>query len=79
MADRSDPFGIDAGEVLAVMDSGAYFTALESSFGFPRPAVVAAADGRARLVRRRETFDDMLSRDAFALPHAPRSRKEIQS
>ena len=28
------------GETLAVMDSGAYFTAQESSFGFPRPAVV---------------------------------------
>jgi diaminopimelate decarboxylase len=57
------------GEVLAVMDSGAYFTALESSFGFARPAVVGVADGRARLLRRRETFDDMVARDASPRVH----------
>ncbi len=51
------------GEVLAVMDSGAYFTALESSFGFPRPAIVAVGDGAPRLLRRRETFADMTARD----------------
>jgi diaminopimelate decarboxylase len=27
----------------------------------PRPAVVAVRDGQARLVLRRETFDDLLS------------------
>lgn len=51
------------GEVLAVMDSGAYFTALESSFGFYRPAIVAIDGGRTRLLRRSETFDDSVSRD----------------
>ncbi|MGD0782789.1 MAG: hypothetical protein ABSA30_08025, partial [Candidatus Aminicenantales bacterium] len=50
------------GEVLAVMDSGAYFTAQEHSFGFYRPAV-AAVNGRARLVRRREIFADAVGRD----------------
>ena len=50
------------GEVLAVMDSGAYFTAQEHNFGFYRPAV-AAVNGRARLVRRRESFADAISRD----------------
>ena len=27
----------------------------------PRPAVVAVADGAARLVRRRETYEDLLA------------------
>jgi diaminopimelate decarboxylase len=54
-----------AGEVLAVMDSGAYFTAMESSFGFPRPAIVAVSGGRHWIVRRRETHDDMVERDFF--------------
>jgi diaminopimelate decarboxylase len=54
---------VEPGEVLAVMDSGAYFTALESSFGFPRPAIVVVRDGRHRLTRRRETFADMTLRD----------------
>jgi diaminopimelate decarboxylase len=52
------------GEVLALMDTGAYFTALESSFGFSRPAIVLARDGAHSLIRRRETFDDMIARDS---------------
>jgi diaminopimelate decarboxylase len=55
------------GEVLALMDSGAYFTALESSFGFPRPAIAVAENGRHRLARRREIFADMVGRDEFCL------------
>jgi len=53
---------VHPGEILAVMDSGAYFTAQEHSFGFYRPAV-AAVNGRARLVRRRESFTDAIGRD----------------
>lgn len=53
------------GEVIAIMDSGAYFIAQESSFGFPRPAVVAVRGGERRLVRRRETFADLTGRDHF--------------
>lgn len=56
---------VSVGEVLAIMDSGAYFTALESSFGFPRPAIVAVNGASHRLVRTRETFDEMIARDRF--------------
>jgi diaminopimelate decarboxylase len=56
---------VKSGEILAIMDTGAYFTALESSFGFPRPAIVAVNDDSCILVRNRETFDDMISRDRF--------------
>lgn len=63
------------GEVVAVMDSGAYFIAQESSFGFPRPAVVAVSGGRPRLVRRRETFEDLTARDV--VDHPGRDRGPI--
>jgi diaminopimelate decarboxylase len=51
------------GDVLALMDSGAYFTAMESNFGHPRPPYVTVENGRARLLRRRENPSDLLARD----------------
>ena len=54
---------IVAGDILAIMDSGAYFTSWESNFGFPRPAIIAVADGKHRILRRRETFQEMVQRD----------------
>jgi diaminopimelate decarboxylase len=56
---------VKPGEVLAIMDSGAYFTSWESNFGYPRPAVIEVAGGKHRLIRRRETFRDMMERDEF--------------
>lgn len=53
------------GEIIAVMDSGAYFTSWESSFGFPRPAIVSAINGKHTLLRARETFDKAVSLDYF--------------
>ena len=58
---------VKPGEILAIMDSGAYFTSWESNFGFPRPAVIDVADGKHRVLRRRETFEDMMERDVCAL------------
>ena len=52
-----------SGDVLAICDAGAYFTVQESNFGFPRPAILAVREGAARVLRRRETFDDMVARD----------------
>ncbi len=59
------------GDVLAVCDAGAYFTVQESNFGFPRPPIVSVNDGEAKLLRRRETFDDMVARDlTLGVDHA---------
>ncbi|MBI2000821.1 MAG: hypothetical protein HYS69_06530 [candidate division NC10 bacterium] len=55
------------GDVIAVMDSGAYFLALEANFGFPRTPVVMVSDGHDRIVRRRETWEEMASRDVFGV------------
>ena len=49
------------GDVLAVPATGAYTLALGSTYnGVPRPAAVLVRDGEARLIRRRETVDDLL-------------------
>ena len=56
---------IAAGEMIAILDSGAYFNSWESSFGFPRPAIVSVVDGRHFLLRDRESFDHMFSLDTF--------------
>jgi diaminopimelate decarboxylase len=56
---------ISAGEIIAILDSGAYFTSWESSFGFPRPAIVSALNGRHSLLRARESFEHMMSLDTF--------------
>ncbi|MFH0992582.1 MAG: hypothetical protein V1799_21495 [bacterium] len=54
---------VRSGEILAVMDSGAYFTQLESSFGFARPAIVGVNAGSHHLMRDRETFAQSIERD----------------
>ena len=54
---------IERGEILALMDTGAYFNAMESNFGFPRPAIVSVTNNKAELVRLRENFSTMVFRD----------------
>lgn len=50
------------GDLLAVAATGAYCYSMSSRYNLiGRPAVVAVRDGRARLVLRRETVDDLLS------------------
>jgi diaminopimelate decarboxylase len=50
------------GDVLAVPATGAYTLGMGSNYnGVPRPAAVLVAGGEARLIRRRETVDDLLS------------------
>jgi diaminopimelate decarboxylase len=49
------------GDVLAVPATGAYTLALGSTYnGVARPAVVLVTHGEARLIRARETVDDLL-------------------
>jgi diaminopimelate decarboxylase len=53
------------GDVLAVPGTGAYTLGMGSNYnGVPRPAAVLANGGRARLIRRRETVDDLLAFDS---------------
>jgi diaminopimelate decarboxylase len=44
--------------------TGAYTLAMGSNYNaVPRPAAVLVADGEARLIRRRETLDDLLGQE----------------
>jgi diaminopimelate decarboxylase len=50
------------GDVLAVAGTGAYTLSMASNYNSVlRPAAVLVANGEARLVRRRETLDDLLA------------------
>jgi diaminopimelate decarboxylase len=50
------------GDLLAVPATGAYTLAMASNYnGVPRPAAVLVRDGQVRLVRRRETVEDLLA------------------
>jgi diaminopimelate decarboxylase len=49
------------GDLVAVPSSGAYHLSMASNYNLSlRPAVVVVANGAARLVRRRETYEDLL-------------------
>ena len=53
------------GDLLAVPATGAYTLGMASNYnGVPRPAAVLVRDGDARLIRRRETIDDLLELEA---------------
>jgi diaminopimelate decarboxylase len=52
------------GDVLVTPATGAYGHAMANNYnGVPRPPVIFCRDGEAREVVRRETWDDLLSRD----------------
>jgi diaminopimelate decarboxylase len=49
------------GDLLAVPGTGAYTLGMSSNYNaVPRPAAVLVADGEARLIRRRESLDEVL-------------------
>jgi len=51
---------ITAGDVIAIPDCGAYCLPMASNYnGSLKPAIVVVREGEARLIRRRETFDDL--------------------
>jgi len=51
----------DEGELLAVRDTGAYGFSMASTYNLrPRPAEVLVDEGAFHLIRRRETFDDLV-------------------
>jgi diaminopimelate decarboxylase len=55
---------IEAGELIAIPMSGAYHLSMSSNYnGARRPAVMWLENGRAQLIQRRETIDDLTQRD----------------
>jgi diaminopimelate decarboxylase len=57
---------LHAGDVICLPAAGAYCLAMASNYnGMPRPEVLMVGDGRARVMRRRETLDDLLAAEVF--------------
>ena len=55
---------IEEGELIAIPASGAYHLSMSSNYnGSRKPAVVLLEEGRAKIIMRRETTDDLLKRD----------------
>lgn len=54
-----------AGDIVAVPDSGAYCLAMASNYNASlKSAIVMVNGGRARLIRRRETYEDLMRCDS---------------
>jgi diaminopimelate decarboxylase len=63
-ADLAEP---RVGDVIAVPVTGAYGHSMANNYnGQPRPPIVLVRDGEARLVTRRETYEDLIRRDVDA-------------
>ena len=57
---------LEAGDLIAIPASGAYAPAMASNYNWsPRPAIVMVKDGKSRLIRRRETYQDMMLADVM--------------
>ena len=57
---------VEEGELIAIPVSGAYHLSMSSNYnGARRPAVVWLEEGRARLIVRRETVDELTRRDSI--------------
>jgi diaminopimelate decarboxylase len=58
------PDDLEVGDLLATPVTGAYGHSMASNYNkVPRPPVVFVQDGAARVVVRRETYDDLLRLD----------------
>ena len=53
---------LEEGEVLAIPASGAYCLSMASKYnGALKQAIVFVSEGKSRLVRRRETYADLMA------------------
>jgi len=59
---------LEAGDILAMPAAGAYALAMASNYNLSlRPPVVLVKDGEAKLMRRRETYEDLTRADVWPL------------
>jgi len=55
---------VEPGDIIALPAAGAYAPAMASTYNLaPRPAILLVKEGRSRLLRRRETYEDLLRLD----------------
>ena len=57
---------VSAGDIIAIPISGAYSIPMASNYNMvPRPAIVMVRDGKARLIRKRESYQDLVALDSI--------------
>jgi diaminopimelate decarboxylase len=69
LCETSDTLGKDrrlpapaVGDLMAVLDTGAYGSVMASNYNRrPMPAEVLVKDGKASVIKRRQTFDDLVA------------------
>lgn len=55
---------VEPGDIIAIPAAGAYCLSMASNYNAaPNPPIVSVKDGSARLIRRRETWEDLMSCD----------------
>ncbi|NWF77226.1 MAG: diaminopimelate decarboxylase [Chloroflexi bacterium] len=55
---------VQPGDIIAIPVCGAYCIPMSSNYNaLPRPAIVMVKEGQARLIRRRETYQDLMNLD----------------
>lgn len=55
---------IEVGDKIAVLATGAYNYSMSSNYNrIPRPAIIAVNDGKAKIVVKRETYEDIIKND----------------
>ena len=57
------------GDVLAVMDAGAYFSSYSTNFAFVRPPIIMVNDETAQVIRQEETFEHLIAMDRLSASH----------
>ena len=54
------------GNLIAVPAAGAYSPSMASTYNINgRPCIIVVADGKATLIRRRESYTDMMAQDVW--------------
>jgi diaminopimelate decarboxylase len=57
---------VKEGDILAIQNAGAYAFSMSSNYNSRyRPAEVLVENGEARLIRKRETFDDLVRNQVY--------------
>ena len=56
----------EPGDIIAIPASGAYCIPMSSNYNMsPRPCLVLVKDGSSRVIRRRETYEDLMASDVI--------------
>ena len=64
---RRLPVGVRPGEILALLNCGAYSLAQASQYNgrFLPPVILIRSNGKAEVIRERDTFPDLVSKDIY--------------